>query len=106
GGDAGRASPVAHGEAVKAALLDPPHARLEKPADGLPALGAQLTVLGGGAAAEGRSGGLFPRRPPGPARRGVDGAAACLVVHSESVAVYVPTAVHSVHAASLLPFPR
>jgi hypothetical protein len=36
---------------MKAPVLEFDHARVEQPADGLSALGAQLTVLGRGAAA-------------------------------------------------------
>jgi hypothetical protein len=49
---------------------------------------------------------LFLRWPPGTARRGVGGAAACLLVHSKRVAFSVYTAAHSGNAAPLLPFQR
>ena len=100
----GPAHHVVHADAVEAAVLELDHARLEQPADGLPALRAQLAVLGGGPAAQRRPGGLFPRRPPGPAGRGAGGAAACLLVHSKSVAFPAYAAAHSVNAAALLPF--
>ena len=100
--DAGPAHHVVHAHAVEAPLLELDHARLEQPADGLPALRAQLAVLGGGAAAQRRPGGLFPRWPPGPARGGAGGAAACLLVHSKRVAFRVITAAHSVNARALV----
>ena len=84
--DAGPAYHVVDADAVEAAFLELDHARLEQLADGLPALRAQLTVLRGGTAAERRSRERFPRRPPGPARRGNGGAATCLLFHSKSVA--------------------
>jgi len=37
---------------VEAAILEFDHARIEQPANGLAALGSQLTVLRGGTAAE------------------------------------------------------
>src|SRR5208282_4453662 len=94
----GDASPVYHvvdAHAVEAALFELDHARLEQPADGLPALRPQLPVLSGSPAAQRRSGELFPRWPRGPTRRGAGGATACLLVHSKRVALRVFTAVHS-----------
>src|SRR5262249_20847987 len=102
--DARPAHHVVHADAVEAAVLELDHARLEQPADRLPALRAQFAVLGGGTAAQRWPGGLFPRRAPGPAQRGADGAAACLLVHNKSVAVLACAAAHSVNAAPLLPF--
>ena len=100
-------------DAVEAATLELDHARLKQPADGLPALRAQFTILGGGTPAQGWSGWLFPWWPPGPARRGVGGAAACLLVHSKSVALRVLAAAHSgvtrrtaTFPGALLPFHR
>jgi hypothetical protein len=94
--DAGPADHVVDAHAVKTPVLELEHARLEQPADGLAALGAQLAVLGRSAAAQRWSGRLFLRWPPGPAGRGVGRAVACLLVHSKSVAFRVVTALHSV----------
>ena len=101
--DAGPAHHVVHADAVEAAILELDHARLEQPADGLPTLRAQLAVLGGSTPAQRWSGELFSRWPPGPARRGVGGAAACLLVHSKRVAFPGYPAVHSVNAAPCYP---
>ena len=65
--DARPAYHVVDADAVEAALLELDHPGFEQLTDGLPALGAQLTVLRGGAAAERRSSELLPRWPPGPA---------------------------------------
>ena len=50
-GDPGPAYHVVDAHTMEAPVLELDHARVEQAADGLPALGPQLTVLGGGAAA-------------------------------------------------------
>jgi len=64
--DAGPAHHVVHADAVEAAVLELDHAGFEQPADGLPALRAQLAVLRGGAAAERRLAGCFFGGRPAP----------------------------------------
>jgi hypothetical protein len=50
--DPGPAHHVVDAHAVEATILEFDHARVEQPAHGLAALGAQLTVLGGGTPAQ------------------------------------------------------
>jgi dihydropteroate synthase len=93
---------VVNADAVEATLLELDHAGVEQPANGLPALRPQLTVLRGGATAKRWTGRLFSGRPCGPALcRSTccavfrSRAAACLLAHSKSVAVQIGPAVHS-----------
>jgi hypothetical protein len=53
--DAGPAHHVIHAHALETAVLELDHARFEQAPDGLPALSAQLAVLGRGTAAQRRS---------------------------------------------------
>ena len=81
---------VVDADPVEAALLELDRARLEQLAHGLPALRAQLAVLGGRAAAERRPPLRFAYRPPGrppwPGAR-LGGTPVCLLRHSQSVAL-------------------